>query len=90
MILDQYYIGTEHLLIGLGKEEEGEASRILSERDLGKDRLQNVIQRMLGGEVDQAPGSTVKRSGVATPTLDLVFTLKMVILLERFTRQMVL
>ena len=70
VILDQYYIGTEHLLIGLGKEEEGEASRILSERDLGKDRLQNVIQRMLGGEVDQAPGSTVKRSGVATPTLD--------------------
>jgi len=70
VLLDQYYIGTEHLLIGLGREEEGEASRILSERDLGKDRLQNVIQRMLGGDVDQAQGSTVKRSGVATPTLD--------------------
>lgn len=68
--LDQYYIGTEHLLIGLGREEEGEASRILAERDLGKDRLQNVIQRMLGGDVDQAQGSAVKRSGVATPTLD--------------------
>ncbi|MEC9475800.1 MAG: ATP-dependent Clp protease ATP-binding subunit [Planctomycetota bacterium] len=70
VLLDQYYIGTEHLLIGLSKEEEGEASRILAERDLGKDRLQNVIQRMLGGEVDQSQGSTVKRSGIATPTLD--------------------
>ncbi|MGE4633306.1 MAG: ATP-dependent Clp protease ATP-binding subunit [Planctomycetota bacterium] len=70
VLLDQYYIGTEHLLIGLSKEEEGEASRILAERDLGKDRLQNVIQRMLGGDVDQSHGSTVKRTGIATPTLD--------------------
>ncbi len=70
VLLDQYYIGTEHLLIGLSKEEEGEASRILAERDLGKDRLQNVIQRMLGGDVDQSQGSTVKRTGIATPTLD--------------------
>ena len=70
VFLDQYYIGTEHLLIGLSQEEEGEASRILSERDLGKDRLQNVIQRMLGGDVDSSQGAAVKRSGIATPTLD--------------------
>ena len=70
VVLDQYYIGTEHLLIGLSKEDEGEASRILAERDLGKDRLQNVIQRMLGGDVDSSQGAAVKRSGIATPTLD--------------------
>jgi len=70
VVLDQYYIGTEHLLIGLSQEEEGEASRILAERDLGKDRLQNVIQRMLGGDVDSSQGAAVKRSGIATPTLD--------------------
>ena len=68
--LDQFYIGTEHLLIGLSLEDEGEASRILAEKDLGKDRLQNVIQRMLGGDVDQTKGNSVRRQGAATPTLD--------------------
>lgn len=68
--LDQFYIGTEHLLIGLSLEDEGEASRILADKDLGKDRLQNVIQRMLGGDVDQTKGNNIRRQNAATPTLD--------------------
>ena len=68
--MDQYYVGTEHLLLGLCREDEGEASRILAEKDLGKDKLQNVIQRMLGGENDQLPAKMMRRQGAATPTLD--------------------
>jgi len=68
--MDQYYVGTEHLLLGLSREEEGEASRILAEKDLGKDKLQNVIQRMLGGDGEQIPSKVARRQGVATPTLD--------------------
>jgi ATP-dependent Clp protease ATP-binding subunit ClpC len=68
--MDQYYVGTEHLLLGLCREEEGEASRILAEKDINKDKLQNVIQRMLGGDTDQVPTKVMRRQGVATPTLD--------------------
>jgi ATP-dependent Clp protease ATP-binding subunit ClpC len=43
------YIGTEHVLLGLARENEGVASRILL--DLGADagRIRNEIVRMLGG-----------------------------------------
>jgi ATP-dependent Clp protease ATP-binding subunit ClpC len=68
--MDQYYVGTEHLLLGLCREDEGEASRILAEKDLGKDKLQNVIQRMLGGDSEQLPNKMMRRQGAATPTLD--------------------
>ncbi len=68
--MDQYYVGTEHLLLGLCREDEGEASRILAEKDLGKDKLQNVIQRMLGGDSDTLPAKIMRRQGAATPTLD--------------------
>ncbi|MFQ5655007.1 MAG: ATP-dependent Clp protease ATP-binding subunit [Planctomycetota bacterium] len=69
--MEQFYIGTEHLLLALAREEEGEASRILAENDVNKDRLQQVIQQMLGGSGERrGPTKMVKKQGVATPTLD--------------------
>ena len=69
----QFYIGTEHLLFGLLREEEGEASRILAEHDVEKDRLQKVIQQMLGGGSDterRTSAPKVKQQNSTTPTLD--------------------
>lgn len=73
--MGHFYIGTEHLLLGLLREEEGEASRILLEKDVDKDRIREVIQQMLGGvpsnEPDHKPVTTVvRKKNVATPTLD--------------------
>jgi ATP-dependent Clp protease ATP-binding subunit ClpC len=47
--LGHNYIGTEHVLLGLAREDEGVGARIL--RDLGADadRIRDEVVRMLGG-----------------------------------------
>ncbi|MEE8141699.1 MAG: ATP-dependent Clp protease ATP-binding subunit, partial [Planctomycetota bacterium] len=70
--LGQFFIGTEHLLVGLLREEEGEASRILTEFNVEKDRLHKVIQQMLAAaESERRPPSVkVKKQRHSTSTLD--------------------
>ncbi len=43
------YIGTEHLLLGLIKEGEGLASRVLTELNVSDDKLKAQIMKLLGG-----------------------------------------
>jgi len=65
------YIGTEHLLLGIMKEGESVAVRILMELGVDPQRLYNEILRLLN---DEAPGgsSEPKRSSRSsnTPTLN--------------------
>ncbi|MEM7165203.1 MAG: ATP-dependent Clp protease ATP-binding subunit [Planctomycetota bacterium] len=73
--MGHFYIGTEHLLLGLVREEEGEASRLLMEKDVDKDRIREVIQQMLGGAQQAEPdrsstANVVRKKNAATPTLD--------------------
>ncbi len=42
------YIGTEHLLLGLMKEENGVAARVLRELGLEVGRVQTIIERLTG------------------------------------------
>jgi ATP-dependent Clp protease ATP-binding subunit ClpC len=42
------YIGTEHLLIGLMKEDGGVAGQVLSDLGLELERLQEIVERMTG------------------------------------------
>lgn len=57
------YIGTEHLLLGLMREEGGVAGRVLRELGLEADRVQEVIERLAGsgqhrgGKLDLSPGT---------------------------------
>ena len=44
--MKQNYIGTEHLLAGLVKEEDGVASRVLQENGLGKERIDDLIRQL--------------------------------------------
>ena len=59
----QNHIGTEHLLLGLMREEGGVAGRVLRELGLEADRVQEVVERMTGigkskgGKLDLAPGT---------------------------------
>ena len=46
--LGHNYIGTEHLLLGLLKEESGTAALILESRDISMDKVRNEILRLLG------------------------------------------
>ncbi len=42
------YIGTEHLLLGLLREEEGVASRVLTDLGLSVAQARNAVERMVG------------------------------------------
>jgi ATP-dependent Clp protease ATP-binding subunit ClpC len=59
----QNYIGTEHLLLGLMREEGGVAGRVLRELGLEIERVQEVIIRMTGfgqhraTKLDLSPGT---------------------------------
>ena len=50
------YIGTEHLLLGLMREEKGEAARILTETGISIGQLRDAVERMVGTG-DRAPAS---------------------------------
>ncbi len=47
--LGHNYIGTEHILLGLVRENEGVAARILTDFDADSEKIRNEIIRMLSG-----------------------------------------
>jgi len=57
------YIGTEHLLLGLIREEGGVAGRVLRELGLDAERVQEIVERLTGpgqyrgGKLDLSPGT---------------------------------
>jgi len=57
------YIGTEHLLLGLIREEGGVAGRVLRELGLEAERVQEIMERVTGsgqtrgGKLDLSPGT---------------------------------
>ncbi len=65
------YIGTEHILLGLIKEGEGIAAKVLQDKKIDLGRIQAEIIRLLpdqGGSAPQQAQSGKKKS--QTPTLD--------------------
>jgi ATP-dependent Clp protease ATP-binding subunit ClpC len=66
--LGHNYIGTEHILLGLVRENEGVAARILLDFDADAEKIRNEIIRMLSGPGRQrqggggAPGEKAKTS----------------------------
>src|SRR3954465_11670109 len=56
--LGHNYIGTEHILLGLVRENEGVAARILLDFDADSEKIRNEVIRMLSG-----PGSRRQGSG---------------------------
>ncbi len=56
--LGHNYIGTEHILLGLVRENEGVAARILLDFDADSEKIRNEVIRMLSG-----PGGRQRSSG---------------------------
>ncbi len=56
--LGHNYIGTEHILLGLVRESEGVAARILNDLDADADRIRQEVMRVLSG-----PGRRTQKSG---------------------------
>src|SRR6478672_10814987 len=55
--LGHNYIGTEHILLGLVRENEGVAARILLDFDADAEKIRNEIIRMLSGPGRQQRGA---------------------------------
>jgi ATP-dependent Clp protease ATP-binding subunit ClpC len=60
------YIGTEHLLLGLVREGEGVAARVLSNLGVDPAKIRAEITKLLGVETSVAP----QKERTKTPTLD--------------------
>src|ERR671911_30316 len=60
--LGHNYIGTEHILLGLVRENEGVAARILLDFDADSDKIRNEVIRMLSG-----PGGRRQGAGAGAP-----------------------
>jgi ATP-dependent Clp protease ATP-binding subunit ClpC len=61
--LGHNYIGTEHILLGLVRENEGVAARILLDFDADAEKIRNEIIRMLSGPGRRQSGSGAAASG---------------------------
>ncbi len=65
--LGHTYIGTEHLLLGILKEESGTAALILESKDINVDKVRNEILRLLG---HTSTSKQKEKAPIKTPTLD--------------------
>ena len=70
--LNNNYIGTEHLLLGLIREGEGLAGRVLSKLGVDLDRTRREVMHLQegGGEGGTAAGLRSQATKTRTPTLD--------------------
>ena len=72
--LGQNYIGTEHLLLGLLKEEEGIAAQVLTNLGVDLNEVHESIMELLGPEIvdEESEGAEAKESAAKskTPALD--------------------
>lgn len=72
--LGHNYIGTEHILLGLIREDEGVAARVLSALGADVESVRDVVIDMLGGSAAQSGnpegGKNTAKKATDTPTLD--------------------
>ncbi len=66
--LGHNYIGTEHLLLGLIREGEGVAARVLENLGVDLSKVRTQVIRMLGETAEVSAGGQTR--GNKTPTLD--------------------
>ena len=63
-MLDHNYIGTEHILLALIREDDGVAAHVLAEAGAGLDRTRlQVIELLHGRRQRHAPAATASSSG---------------------------
>jgi ATP-dependent Clp protease ATP-binding subunit ClpA len=61
--LSHKYIGTEHILLGLIRESEGVAARILLDFDADSEKVRNEVIRMLSAPGNRASSVQIGRGG---------------------------
>jgi len=68
--LGHNYIGTEHLLLGLIREGEGVAARVLENLGVDLTKVRTQVVRMLGETAEVTTGGGTSKGSAKTATLD--------------------
>ena len=68
--LGHNYIGTEHLLLGLIREGEGVAARVLENLGIDLTKVRTQVIRMLGETAEVGSGGSSNKGNLKTATLD--------------------
>ncbi len=68
--LGHNYIGTEHLLLGLIREGEGVAARVLENLGIDLTKVRTQVIRMLGETAEVGSGGNSSKGNLKTATLD--------------------
>ncbi len=68
--LGHNYIGTEHLLLGLIREGEGVAARVLENLSIDLTKVRTQVIRMLGETAEVGTGTNSSKGNLKTATLD--------------------
>ncbi len=68
--LGHNYIGTEHLLLGLIREGEGVAARVLENLNIDLTKVRTQVIRMLGETAEVGTGTSTNKGNLKTATLD--------------------
>lgn len=75
--LNHSYVGTEHLLLGLLREEKGLAAKVLGQLGIGLEEARAEMLKLLGTDMpspespsDAPPGASMSDSKSKTPALD--------------------
>lgn len=70
--LGHSYVGTEHILLGLIREGEGVAARVLNNLGVSLNKARQQVLKLLGSNESQAGrrGRGAQQSNASTPTLD--------------------
>ena len=68
--LGHNYIGTEHLLLGLIREGEGVAARVLENLSIDLSKIRTQVIRMLGETAEVGSGANSNKGNLKTATLD--------------------
>ncbi|WP_332696501.1 ATP-dependent protease ATP-binding subunit ClpC [Halalkalibacter lacteus] len=69
--LGHSYVGTEHILLGLIREGEGVAARVLNNLGVSLNKARQQVLQLLGSnEVGNSSGQSTGSSNANTPTLD--------------------
>ncbi len=68
--LGHNYIGTEHLLLGLIREGEGVAARVLENLGIDLTKVRTQVIRMLGETAEVSTGGSSSKGNLKTATLD--------------------
>jgi len=68
--LGHNYIGTEHLLLGLIREGEGVAARVLENLSIDLTKVRTQVIRMLGETAEVGTGPSSTKGNLKTATLD--------------------